>query len=56
LVEREGVDPNLANYIAEKVSAYTRDVRAARGLARLCRNREDVDKYVNTILKYQGFY
>jgi Holliday junction DNA helicase RuvB len=55
LVERESVDPNLANYIAEKVSAYTRDVRAARGLARLCRNKEDVDKYVNTILKYQGF-
>jgi Holliday junction DNA helicase RuvB len=56
LVEREGADPDLANYIAEKVSAYTRDVRAARGLARLCRNKEDVDRFINTILKYQGFF
>lgn len=55
LVEREGVEPNLAKYIAEKVSAFSRDVRAARGLGRICKNTQNVDQYVKTIMKYQGF-
>ena len=55
LVEREGIQPDLASYIAEKVSSYTGDVRAARGLARLCRNAEEVEKYTKAILKYRGF-
>lgn len=55
LVEREDVEPNLAKYIAEKVSAFSRDVRAARGLGRICKNTQNVDQYVKTIMKYQGF-
>jgi hypothetical protein len=54
LTEREGVDPSLAEYIAEKVSPYTRDVRAARGLARHCKTREEVDKYIETLIKFKG--
>jgi len=55
LVEREGVSPELASYIADKVSPFTRDVRAARGLARHCKSRKEVDEYIKTILKYKGF-
>lgn len=55
LVERESVDPNLAKYIAEKVSAFTRDVRAARGLGRLCKTVQDVDQYAEIIGRYKGF-
>jgi len=55
LVEREGLDPELADYIAKKVSTFTRDVRAARNLARICRNKKEVDEYVNIIRKYEGF-
>jgi len=55
LVEREGVDPELASYIAEKTSIFTRDVRAARGLGRLCKNKRDVDRYIETVKKYGGF-
>jgi Holliday junction DNA helicase RuvB len=55
LTEREGVSTDLAEYIAEKVSAYTRDVRAARGLARHCKTKEEVDKYIETLTKYKAF-
>lgn len=55
LVEREGVNPQLASYIAKKVSPFTRDVRAARGLGRLCKTEEEVDKHVQILNKYRGF-
>jgi len=55
LVEREGVNPHLAKYIAGKVSPHTRDVRAARGLGRLCETKEEVDKHVQILNKYKGF-
>ncbi|MBW2632330.1 MAG: hypothetical protein JRC90_11360, partial [Deltaproteobacteria bacterium] len=55
LVEREGVEPELASYIAQKVSPHTRDVRAARGLGRVCKNREEVNKNIEILTKYGGF-
>jgi Holliday junction DNA helicase RuvB len=53
LVEREGVSPPLAQYIAEKTlnELYTRDVRAARNIARVARTREDVDRIVENLRK-----
>jgi len=54
LVEREGVNPHLAKYIAGKVSTFTRDIRAARGLGRLCETKEEVDKHVQILNKYKG--
>lgn len=52
LMKREGVPEELAAYIAEKVSTYSRDPRDAVKIARLSKTREDVDKYVEIILKY----
>lgn len=54
LTEREGVKPDLARYIAEKLAKHTRDVRVARSVARLCRTRGEVDEVVKTILKYNS--
>jgi len=54
LVEREGVEPKLARHIAERVSAYTRDVRAARGFGRICKDAESFEKYMETTAKYRG--
>ncbi|MFQ6076032.1 MAG: hypothetical protein ACE5Z5_07860, partial [Candidatus Bathyarchaeia archaeon] len=55
LTEREGVDPDLARYIAGKLVGLTRDVRAARGLGRACKTKEDVDKHVEILNRYEGF-
>ncbi len=43
LVVREGIDPDLAKYIAESLSKYTNDVREAIRFARLSYSKEDVD-------------
>jgi Holliday junction DNA helicase RuvB len=55
LTEREGVDPDLARYIASKLVGLTRDVRAARGLGRACKTKEDVDRHVEILKRYEGF-
>jgi hypothetical protein len=55
LTEREGVDPDLATYIASKLVGLTRDVRAARGLGRLCKTKEEVDRHIEILNKYEGF-
>jgi len=55
LTEREGVDPELANYIAGKLVGLTRDVRAARGLGRACKTKEEVDKHIEVLTRYKGF-
>ncbi|MGQ9781803.1 MAG: hypothetical protein ACUVQ8_06080 [Nitrososphaeria archaeon] len=52
LTEREGVDRELAKYIAERLVNLTRDVRAARGLGRLCKTKEEVDKCLEVLKKY----
>ncbi|KKN22114.1 hypothetical protein LCGC14_0918620 [marine sediment metagenome] len=40
-----GKEPNLAQYIAERVAVRTRDVRQAIQLAKLVDSREDVDRF-----------
>jgi len=55
LTEREGVDPDLANYIASKLVGLTRDVRAARGLGRVCKTKDEVDKHMEILKRYEGF-
>lgn len=52
LVTREGVDLNLAGYIAGKMSSITQDPRKAVGLARICTTTDDVDQAIETKLKY----
>ena len=52
LVTREGVDQNLAGYIASKMSSITQDPRKAVGLARICTTTDDVDQAIETKLKY----
>ena len=54
LTEREDMDPEIAGYIAEKLSSYTKDVRKAVGFARICRTREEVDELLDTMKKYKG--
>ena len=52
LVRREGVAPEVAEYIAEKVAKYTRDIRDAVKIARLAKTKEEVDKLLETLKKY----
>jgi len=54
LVMREGVDEELAEYIAKKVVKFSRNVRDAIKLARLSKTKEDVDKWVGVMIKYSG--
>ena len=51
LTKRESVPPELANYIAAKLSPITRDVRDAVRIARLCHNPQEVDTVVEQIWK-----
>ena len=53
LVTREGIDQNLAGYIAGKMSSITQDPRKAVGLARICTTTDDVDQAIETKLKYK---
>lgn len=51
LTEREGISPSLAQYISHKVlnELYTRDVRAARNVARIAKTREEVDRVIEIL-------
>lgn len=51
LVNREGIDLDLAEYIAEKLAPYTRDPRDAIKLARMAYTKEDVDFLIETTVK-----
>ena len=53
LVTREGVTPELAGYIAEKLSDITQDPRKSLGIARICDTTDDVDQAIETMLKYK---
>jgi Holliday junction DNA helicase RuvB len=44
LISREKVDPALANLIASSLARYTRDVREAIHLGRLCKTASDVNQ------------
>ena len=52
LVNREGVEPELAIYIAKKTSALSKDVRDAIKIARLSKSKEMVTKLLITMEKY----
>jgi hypothetical protein len=57
LRKREGVDGDLASYIAEKVwsqSQHFPDPRQAVRVARLAKTREEVDRLLQIILRYAG--
>ena len=56
LVKREKTEENLAKYIAEKVSSYSDSVREAIRLSRLCKTKEDVDRFVEIFQKYRWRY
>ena len=43
LVKREGVDPELAKYIVERLVKYSRSARDAIKIARVARSKQDVD-------------
>ena len=53
ILKREGVDPQLAEYIAKNLANHLglKDVRHIRNVARLCRSREDVDRFIGLQLK-----
>lgn len=53
---REGVNPQLAGYIADKCTKdlKTRDPRDAVRIGRVTKTRNDVDKVVETLAKYQA--
>lgn len=53
LTTREGVEEDLAQYIALWMSNITKDVREAVGISRVCDSREDVDLILRTREKYQ---
>jgi len=56
LIRREGVEPNLARYIAEQtlLKLDSRDVRDARSIARTARTRKEVDDVLALIVKQGG--
>lgn len=52
LVNRDGVEPGLAKYIANILISYTRDVREAINIGRLAKNEDDVKQLIK--LRFQG--
>lgn len=53
LIKAEKVDPDLAAYIANKVSD-SNDVRMARSIARICKGFNCVDEMIDLMSKYSG--
>ena len=53
LTKREGVDSELAEYIATKTVDMNGTIRDAIRVARMANSKEDVDKLVNIIKKYR---
>jgi MoxR-like ATPase len=51
LEKREGVEPELAEYIAEKLAPITRDPREAIRIGRMAWTKEDVDYLVGLLKK-----
>ncbi|MEM0385263.1 MAG: AAA family ATPase [Nitrososphaeria archaeon] len=48
----EGVQEELSSYIAQKVADMGLSIRDAVRIARLAKTKEDVDKYLNVMVKY----
>jgi len=53
LTKRLGLKQDLAEYIAEKVGAYSTSVREAIRLSRLAKTKEEVDKITEITRKYR---
>lgn len=51
LIKREGLKEDLAEYIANEVVKYSRNVRDAIAIGRLAKNKEDVDRILEITLK-----
>lgn len=49
----EETEPFLARYIVRRVAEYSRDVRDTIGIARLARDEEQVDRLIETQIKYR---
>ena len=54
LVEAEGVDNDLAEYISDQVYRFSSDVRKARHIARMCETRDEVDTMIKVMKKYSN--
>jgi Holliday junction DNA helicase RuvB len=52
LIKRYGKDPELARYIAEKVSEYSLSAREAIRYAKLCNDKQCVDQTHESLIKY----
>ena len=52
LVKRYGKDPELAKYIAEKVSEYSLSVREAVRYAKICNDKQCVDEIYESLVRY----
>ena len=56
LTRRENIDEDVAKYIAEKIADYTKDVRDAIRIGRLCKNKDDPKKYVDWLIDIMKKY
>jgi Holliday junction DNA helicase RuvB len=54
LVDRENLETHLAKYIADKLSQFTKDVRVAVGISRVCKTTEDVDRTIEIMNRYKS--
>ncbi|MFO8050080.1 MAG: hypothetical protein R6V01_00060, partial [Thermoplasmatota archaeon] len=54
LVKAENVDRDLAEYIANEVYKFSKDVRKARHIARLCETKDEVDTMIKVLRKYSN--
>jgi ATP-dependent Lon protease len=53
LTKREGIEPDLANYIAEKAWEISRDVREAIRIGLVAKGKHEVDEYCKFLVKYR---
>jgi len=53
LTKRKKVNPELARYIAERVSEYTVSVREAIRMARLAKTKKEVDELIEIVRRYR---
>ena len=52
LVEAEGVEQDLAEYITDRIYRLSKDVRKARHIARMCETKGEVDTMIEVMKKY----
>jgi Holliday junction DNA helicase RuvB len=52
LTRREGVEPNLAGYIAERAWEISKDIREAVRIGLIVKSKDEVDEYCRFLIKY----